>query len=120
MGACVVEKTFQYSGWLRRAIIGAFLGAAVGVLVVWFFKHDVAHFWAAVVAGSMYMTTLAVLTDRLQLAGGRTLLGSVSGLLAAIVWWAIAVRTADAFVLAAIAGICFGSAYVWSETWKGL
>ena len=115
----MIEAHVQYSGLLRRAITSVILGAVVGVLEVWFFKHDIAHFWAAVVAGPMYMTTLAVLTDRLQLAGGKTLLGAVSGLLAAIVWWAIAVHTADAFVLAAVAGVFFGSAYVWSEARKG-
>lgn len=104
---------------MRRAITGVILGAIAGVLDVWVFKQDITHLWAAVVAGPTYMITLAVLTDRLQLAGGKTLLGAVSGLLAAMVWWAIAVHTADAFVLAAAAGACFGSAYVWSEARKG-
>jgi hypothetical protein len=82
------------------------------------FKHDLAHFVAAVVAGPLYMMLLALLIDRLQLAGGKTLLGAVSGLFAAIVWWAIAVRAADQFVLAAVAGACFGAVYVWSEVRK--
>lgn len=115
----MIEAHVQYSGLLRRAITGVILGVVVGVLEVWVFTRDIAHFWAAVVAGPTYMIMLAVLTDRLQLAGGKTLLGAVSGLLAAIVWWAIAVHTADAFVLAAVAGACFGSAYVWSEARKG-
>jgi hypothetical protein len=42
----------------------------------------------------------------------------LSGLFAAIVWWAIAVRAADQFVLAAVAGACFGAVYVWSEVRK--
>ena len=115
----MVDANFRYGWLLRRTIAGVILGAVVGGVVVWFFEYDITHFWAAVVTGAMYMTTWPVLTDYLQLAGGRTLLGAVSGLLAGIVWWAIAVRTADAFVLAAVAGICFGSAYAWSEARKG-
>ncbi|NOT22330.1 MAG: hypothetical protein HOP22_06340 [Nitrospiraceae bacterium] len=45
----------------------------------------------------------------LPLAGGGILLGAVSGLLAAIVWWAIVIRAANVFV--AVAGVWFGSAY---------
>ena len=115
----MVDANFRYGGLLRRTIAGVILGAVIGGVVVWFFEYDITHFWAAVVTGAMYTTTLPVLTDYLQLAGGRTLFGAMSGLLAAIVWWAIAVRTADAFVLAAVAGICFGSAYAWSEARKG-
>jgi hypothetical protein len=37
----------------------------------------------------------------------------------AIVWWVIAIRAADAFVLVAVAGVRFGSAYAWSEARKG-
>lgn len=55
----------------------------------------------------------------LPLAGGKILLGAVSGLLAAIVWWAIAIRAADAFVLVAVTGVWFGSAYAWPEARKG-
>jgi hypothetical protein len=115
----MVDANFRNGGLLRKAIVGVILGAIVGGVVMWFFEYDITHFWASVVTGALYMTALPVLTDCLQLAGGRILLGAVSGLLAAIVWWAIAVRTADAFVLAAIAGICFGSAYAWSEARKG-
>ncbi|MBI3355226.1 MAG: hypothetical protein HY038_00350 [Nitrospirae bacterium] len=112
------EAHGQYSGLLRRATAGAILGTVVGTFEQWFFKHDLAHFFAAVLAGALYLTTLAVLTDRFQLAGGKTLLGAVSGFLAAIVWWSIAGHTVDAFAVAAVSGICFGSVYVWSEVRK--
>jgi uncharacterized membrane protein (UPF0136 family) len=118
MEDCLADANFQYAGLLRKAITGAILGALVGALVVWFFKRDIVHLWASVVAGALYMTTLAVLTDRLQLVGGKTLLGAGSGLLVAIVWWSIADCTVDAFAVAAISGICFGSVYVWSEVRK--
>ena len=103
---------------VRRAITGLILGVIAGAIELWFFKHDVAHFVAAVVAGPLYMTSLVLLTDRFQLAGGKTVLGAVAGLLTAIVWWAIAVRAAEQFVFAAVAGVCFGAVYVWSEVRK--
>ena len=106
------------SAVVRRAIAGLILGVIVGTVELLLFKHDVAHFVAAVVAGPLYMTSLALLIDRFQLAGGKTLLGAAAGLLTAIVWWAIAVRAADQFVLAAVAGACFGAVYVWSEVRK--
>lgn len=88
------------------------------MIELWVFNHDLARFVAAVVAGPLYMTSLVLLTDRFQLAGGKTVLGAVAGLLTAIVWWAIAVRAAEQFVFAAVAGACFGAAYVWSEVRK--
>lgn len=99
--------------------MGAILGAFIGMLDLWLFKVDAAHFWAAVAAGSTYMAILAVFGAHFQRGGGMTLLGAVSGFVAAIVWWTIAVHTQDSFALAAISGVCFGSAYVWSEARKG-
>jgi len=73
------------------------------------------HLWAAIAAGVMYMTTWVLFTDWLKLAGGKVLLGAVAGLLAAVLWWAIAVHAENAFIQAAVAGLCFGAAYAWSE-----
>ena len=67
----MIDENFHYSGLVRRAITGVILGAIAGVLDVWVFKQDITHLWAAVVAGPTYMITLAVLTDRLQLAGAK-------------------------------------------------
>ena len=61
------------------------------------------------------MIAWVIFTDWLKLAGGKVLLGGVSGLLAAVVWWAIAVHAENAFLQAAIAGTCFGAAFAWSE-----
>jgi hypothetical protein len=104
---------------VRRAITGLVLGSIAGGIELWIFKHDLEHFAAAVVAGPLYMTLLALLVERFQLAGGKTLLGAVAGLLTAIVWWSIAVRATDQFVFAVVAGACFGAVYVWSEARKG-
>jgi hypothetical protein len=109
----------QYFVLFRRAITGVILGAVAGVIQVWFFKRDLMHLWAAIAAGVVYMASWVVFTDWLRLAGGRILLGAVSGLLAAVVWWAIAVHVEDVFVQAAVAGTCFGAAYAWSEGRKG-
>ncbi len=103
-----------YSVLMRRVITGMLLGALVGSIQVGFFGHDLMHLLAAITAGIIYMTAWVSLTDWLQLAGGKILLGAVSGLLAAIVWWAIAIHAANVFLTAAIAGICFGAAYAWS------
>lgn len=60
------------------------------------------------------MTTWVIFTDQLRLAGGKILLGAVSGILAAVVWWAIAVHADNAFIQSVVAGACFGAAYSWS------
>ena len=104
-----------YDGLFRRAITGLILGAIAGAIQVWFFNRDLMHLWAAIAAGVMYMITWVIFTDRLRLAGGQILLGGVSGLIAAIVWWSIAVHAEDAFIQASVAGLCFGAAYAWSE-----
>lgn len=95
--------------------MGTVFGALIGVLQLLIFKSDAAHVWAAAAAGATYMSLLAVLGRRFRLAAGMMPLGALSGLIAAIVWWTIAVHTTDSFVLAAVAGVCFGSVYVWSE-----
>ena len=114
----MADTTFHYSALVKRAITGLIFGAIAGAIELWFFKHDLAHFLAAVVVGPLYMVSLVVFVDRLRPSGGKVLLGSVLGVCAAIVWWAIAVQATDQFVLAAVAGGCFGAAYVWSESRK--
>jgi hypothetical protein len=119
MGDGVAVTTLLSSVLVRRAITGLVLGTIAGMIELWIFNHDLAHFAAAVIAGPLYMTSLVWLTDRFQLAGGKTVHGAVAGLLTAIVWWAIAVRATEQFVFAAVAGACFGAVYVWSEVRKG-
>lgn len=109
------DTAFHYSLLLKRAITGLILGAIAGVIQVWFFKRDLMHLWASIAAGVVYMTTWVLLTDWLKLAGGKILLGAVAGLLAAVLWWAIAVHAENAFLQAAVAGLCFGAAYAWSD-----
>ena len=103
---------------VKRAITGIILGAIAGAIQVWFFNRDLMHLWAAIAAGVVYMTAWVIFTDRLRLAGGKVLLGGVSGLIAAIVWWSLAIYAEDAFIQAAVAGLCFGAAYAWSESRK--
>lgn len=100
---------------VKRSITGIILGAIAGAIQVWFFKRDLMHLWASIAAGVMYMTTWVLFTDWLKLAGGKVLLGAVAGLLAAVLWWAIAVHAENVFIQAAVAGLCFGAAYAWSD-----
>ena len=111
----LADTAFHYSVLVKRAITGIVLGAIAGAIQVWFFKRDLMHLWAAIAAGVMYMTTWVLFTDWLKLAGGKVLLGAVAGLLAAVLWWAIAVHAENAFIQAAVAGLCFGAAYAWSD-----
>jgi hypothetical protein len=113
------DSTFHYSTLVKRAITGIILGTIAGAIQVWFFKRDLMYLWASVAAGVVYMSAWVSFTDWLKLAGGKVLLGGVSGLIAAIVWWSIAIYTEDAFIQAAVAGLCFGAAYAWSESRKG-
>ncbi len=106
-------------GLLKRGIMGFVLGTLAGAVQVWFFGHDLSHLWAAMAAGVLYMTTWCLFTEWFRLAGGKILLGGVSGLIAAIVWWAIAVPAENAFIQAVVAGTCFGATYAWSEGRKG-
>lgn len=109
------DTAFHYSLLLKRAITGLVLGAIAGAIQVWFFKRDLMHLWASIAAAIAYMTTWVLFTDWLKLAGGKILLGAVAGLLAAVLWWAVAVHAENAFLQAAVAGLCFGAAYAWSE-----
>lgn len=103
---------------LARAITGFLIGAIAGAIQVWFFDYGLSYLWAAMVAGVTYMTARVLLTDWLKLAGGKILLGAAAGLLAAVVWWLVASRADEMFIKAAVAGICFGAAYAWSDQRK--
>ena len=103
------------AGLLKRGITGLVLGAIAGAIQVWFLKQDLSHLWAAMAAGVLYMTTWVLFTEWFRLAGGKVLLGAVAGLLAAVIWWAIAVPAEDTFIQAVVAGACFGATYAWSD-----
>lgn len=109
------DRKLPYAELLKRVITGLVLGAIAGAIQVWFFKQDLPHLWASMAAGVLYMATWVLLTEWVRLAGGKILLGAVSGLIAALAWWAIAVPTENAFLQAAIAGACFGATYAWSD-----
>ncbi|MBH0203561.1 MAG: hypothetical protein HP496_15000 [Nitrospira sp.] len=111
----MAETTFHYSLLVKRAITGVLLGAIAGAIQIWFFNRDLMYLWASAAAGIVYMSAWVLFTDWLKLAGGKVLLGAVAGLLAAILWWSIAVHTEDAFIQAAVAGLCFGAAFAWSD-----
>lgn len=115
MGDELSDSTFHYSALVKRAMTGIILGAIAGVIQVWFFKRDLMYLWASVAAGVAYMSAWVLFTDWLKLAGGKVFLGAVAGLLAAILWWSIAVHVEDAFIQSAVAGLCFGAAFAWSE-----
>ncbi len=104
-----------YSILMRRVITGVLLGVIVGAIQVGFMGQDLNHLWAAMASGVIYMAAWVVLTNGFQLGGGKILLGAVSGLLAAIVWWAIAIHAENLFLTAAVAGACFGATYAWSD-----
>jgi len=100
---------------LKRGITGFVLGLIAGAIQVWFLKQDLSHLWASMAAGVLFMTTWTVLIEWFRFAGGKILLGAVSGLIAAIVWWAIAMPVENMFLQAAVAGACFGATYAWSD-----
>jgi hypothetical protein len=111
----LTEPTFHYSIFIKRAVTGLILGGLAGAVQLWLFKRDLMHLWASISAGVVYMVAWVTFTDWLKLAGGKIILGGVSGLLAAIVWWSIAVPADNAFIQAAVAGTCFGAAFAWSD-----
>lgn len=115
----MADTTFHYSILVKRAITGLILGALAGGVQVWFLQRDLAHLWGSIACGVVYMTAWVMFTDWLKLAGGKILLGGVSGLLAAVVWWAIAVHTDNAFIQSVVAGLCFGAAFAWSDQRMG-
>ena len=104
-----------YGILMRRAITGAMLGTIVGAIQMGFLKQGWIYLVAAIAAGVVYMAAWVLLTDWLKLAGGKILLGAVAGLIAAVLWWAIAIHAENAFIQAAVAGACFGAAYAWSD-----
>jgi hypothetical protein len=114
----LADTTFHYSIMIKRVITGLVLGVLAGVIQLWFFKRDLMYLWASAAAGAVYMTAWVLFTDWLKLAGGKVLLGAVAGLLAAVLWWSMAVHAEDAFIQSAVAGLCFGATYAWSEVRK--
>ncbi|MFN3680679.1 MAG: hypothetical protein ACK4VP_01380 [Nitrospira sp.] len=112
------ERTTIVISLVARVITGLIIGTLVGAVQVWLWGHALFFLWAAMAAGVTYMGARVLLTDWLQLAGGKILVGAVSGLLAAVVWWMVASRADEMFVRAAAAGICFGAAYAWSDPRK--
>lgn len=115
----MADRTFHYSILVKRAVTGLILGALAGAVQVWFLKRDLAHLWGSMACGVVYMAAWVMFTDWLKLAGGKILLGGVSGLLAAMVWWAVAVHAENVFIQVAVAGTCFGAAFAWSESRTG-
>jgi type III secretory pathway component EscT len=111
----LADTSFHYSIMIKRIITGVILGILAGGIQVWFFKHDLMYLWASVAAGVVYMSACVLSSDWLKLAGGKIILGAVAGVLAAIVWWAIASPVEDAFIQSVVAGLCFGATYAWSD-----
>ncbi|OQW30043.1 MAG: hypothetical protein A4E19_10815 [Nitrospira sp. SG-bin1] len=111
----MADPSFHYSILLSRVSTGLILGVLAGVVQVWFFERDLMYLWAAAAAGVVYMAAWVLFTDWLKLAGGKIVLGAVAGLLAAMLWWALAVHADNAFIQSAVAGLSFGAAYAWSE-----
>jgi hypothetical protein len=114
------DSTFHYSTLVKRAITGIILGTIAGAIQVWFFERDLMYLWASIASGIVYMTAWVSFTDWMKLAGGKIILGAIAGVLAAIVWWAIASPVDDAFIQSVVAGLCFGAAFAWSESRRAL
>jgi membrane associated rhomboid family serine protease len=111
----LADSSFHYSILIKRVVTGLILGTLAGAIQVWFFERDLMYLWASAAAGGLYMAAWVLFTDWLRLAGGKVLLGAVAGLFAAVVWWAIAVHVENMFIQSAVAGLCFGAAYAWSD-----
>ena len=111
----MADTSFQYSILVKRIVTGFILGVLAGGIQVGFFNRDLMYVWASAAAGVVYMAAWVLFTDWLKLGGGKVLLGAVAGLLAAVLWWAIAVPAEDTFIQAVVAGACFGATYAWSD-----
>ena len=109
------DLSFHYSILIKRVVVGIILGTLAGVVQVWFMDRDLMYLWASAAAGALYMAAWVLFTDWLRLAGGRIVLGAVAGLLAAVVWWAMAIHAENMFIQSAVAGMCFGATYAWSD-----
>ncbi|NGZ97242.1 MAG: hypothetical protein CV089_14180 [Nitrospira sp. WS110] len=109
------DLSFHYSILMKRVVVGIILGTLAGVVQVWFMDRALMYLWASAAAGALYMAAWVLFTDWFRLAGGRIVLGAVAGLLAAVAWWAMAIHAEDMFIQSAVAGMCFGAAYAWSD-----
>lgn len=107
--------SYHYSILIKRVVTGLILGTLAGAVQVWFLNRDMVYFLASAVAGALYMGAWVLFTDWLRLAGGKIFLGAAAGFLAAVVWWAMAVQAENMFLQSAVAGMCFGAAYAWSD-----
>jgi hypothetical protein len=111
----VADTSFQYPILVKRVVTGLILGVLAGAIQLGFFNRNLMYLWASAAAGVVYMAAWVLFTDWLKLAGGKVFLGAMAGLLAAILWWALAVPTENTFIQAVVAGTCFGAAYAWSD-----
>ena len=109
------DLSFHVSILIKRVVVGIILGTLAGVVQVWFMDRELMYLLASAAAGALYMAAWVLFTDWFRLAGGRIVLGAVAGLLAAVVWWAMAIHAENLFIQSAVAGMCFGAAYAWSD-----
>jgi len=103
------QSSSQENSLLRRVLFGAFAGAFLDALELWFFKFDLLHFWAAVGAGATFTSILALFVKQIQYRGFKLLLlGALSGCVASIVWWLIAGHHIQSLMVAVSAGASLG------------
>ncbi len=109
------DLSFHVSILIKRVVTGLILGTLAGVVQMWLFDRNLMYLFASAAAGALYMAAWVLFTDWFRLAGGRIVLGAAAGLLAAVVWWAMAIHAENMFLQSAVAGMCFGAAYAWSD-----
>jgi heme O synthase-like polyprenyltransferase len=109
------KKDHRSRAIILRVAIGALVGSFLGLLELWFYKFDLPHLLAAMLAGATFMMIIAVFVEQLQ---GRNVIsfviGSLSGSAASLVWWLIA-KPNTSLSLALFTGLCFGMLFIWSE-----
>jgi hypothetical protein len=85
------DRPTPYSSLAMRILIGALMGAFLGLLELWFYEFDLAHLLAAIAAGATFGSLIGVLVpwaepDRFK----EVVVCSSAGSVAGIVWWLIA------------------------------
>jgi len=108
------DRPRPYSSLAVRILIGALIGAFLGLLELGFYKFDLAHLLADIAAGATFGALIGVsipwiAPDRSQLV----IVCSAAGCVAGIVWWLIVQpgTSIGSIILSVSIGAIFGALF---------
>ena len=101
--------------WVERILIGACLGAFLGILHLWFYEFSLIRLLAAASGGATFFAVVGLFCEHLAERNfKRLLIGALAGCVAGVAWWAIA-QPPSSILLSVSTGIISGAVMIWWE-----